>query len=331
MLYLVSQRRIFIPIFALFAIIITVFGCTPDDHLATKILVVPHEEVWGIYELDLTNLAVRLIYSTQEEIQSSALRLNSTGNKLVFAQKVNGSADTDLEIFSIGYDGNDLRRITDNGYWDLYPVWSPKGDRIAFLSQRETDLDIYVMDVDGSNVQKLYDSGTHDADIDWADNTIVYTSDFVICRMNSNGTANKQVTNPSGEGEWGQANLPKGDYDPRLSRDGKRIVFERLEDNNNPNGGYNLFIINTDGTGETRFTDNSYSQGIANWSHKGDKVVYVVAAIEGEGKYDMYIINSDGTGNHNITPSYFPSDFLCYSPTFSSDDSKILFIGRWWK
>jgi len=227
-------------------------------------------------------------------------------------------------------DGSDLRRITNNGFWDLYPAWSPDGGQIAFLSKREKDLDIYVMDADGSNVRRLHDSGFHDADIDWAGDTIVFTSQFAIWCMAADGTRVTRVTSPPGLGEWGQANLPKGDYDPRLSPDDNKIVFERLEDVGDPNGGYNLFVIEPDGTGETRLTGNSYSQGIANWSHSGDRIVYVVAAIAGEGKYDMYVINSDGTNNHNVTPSYFPPNFLCYSPVFSSDDSKVFFIGQWW-
>ena len=40
-----------------------------------------------------------LVYSTPSGIYSSALRLNSAGDKLVFAQKVDGTSDNNLEIF----------------------------------------------------------------------------------------------------------------------------------------------------------------------------------------------------------------------------------------
>ncbi|OGO37716.1 MAG: hypothetical protein A2147_00750 [Chloroflexi bacterium RBG_16_57_8] len=267
----------------------------------------------------------------RSEIYSSALRLNNSGDRLVFAQKVNGSADTDMEIFSIAPDGSDLRRLTDNSFFDLYPAWSPDGGHIAFLSMREKDLDIYVMGADGSDTRKLFDSGSHDADIDWAGDSIVFTSGFAIWRMTADGTGAVRVTNPPGRGEWGEAKLPKGDYDPRLSRDGERIVFERLEDVNNPHGGYNMFTVRADGTGEARLTDSSYSQGLASWSHFGNRIAYVVAAIGVEGKYDIYVVNSDGTDNRDITPSYFPPGFLCHSPVFSRDDAKIFFIGQWWR
>jgi len=310
---------------------ILVSSCVVDSLSEQGDKTVPRGKDWGIYELDLSSLDTRLIYSTTNEIFSSDLRLNNTGNKLVFAQKIGGQADTDTEIFTLEITGQNLSRITDNNFWDLYPTWSPDGIQIAFLSKRDQDLDIYIMNADGSGDRKLYNSGSHDADIDWAGNSLVFTTGFSIWKIKDDGTQPVKVTEPQGRGEWGDANLPKGDYDPRLSFDGKKIVFERLENITHPNGGYNLFSINLDGTEETRLTDNYYSQGIASWSHSGDKIVYVVAAIGGVGKYDIYMINSNGTENHNITPSYFPPEFLCYSPIFSKDDSKIFFIGQWWK
>jgi len=306
-------------------------GCAGSSSPQPVAKTVPQQAEWGIYELELSTQDVRLVYSTPYEIQSSALRLNKAGDKLIFAQKIEGSSDNNFEICSIDVDGSNLRRLTENSFWDLYPAWSPDGTKIAFLSKRDHDLDIYLMDKNGDNVQKLYDSGDNDADIDWAGNSLVFTSQFAIWRMKEDGTQPIRITNPPSRGEWGQANLPKGDYDPRLSYDGNRIVFERLEDTTLSNGGYNLFVVNLDGTGETRLTDNNYAQGLANWSHSGERIVYVVAAIGGVGKYDMYMINSDGNDNHNITPYYFPADFLCHSPVFSKGDARIFFIGQWWQ
>ena len=291
---------------------------------------VPREGKYGIYVLDLATEKVRLVYSTDDEIYTSALRLNAQGETLVFAQKTDGSSDESTEIFTIDVDSQNLRRLTDNGYWDVYPAWSPDGTRIAFLSQRESDFDIYMMNADGSGEQLFYDSGLHDGDIDWAGDTIVFTSGFKIWSIKDDGTGVTQVTNPAGVGQWGQANLPIGDYDPRLRSDGLKVVFERLEDPESVHGDYNIFSVNIDGTDETRLTSTGYAQGLASWSHTGDRIVYGVAAVGEEGKYDMYLMDSDGSNNRNITPEYFASDFLCYSPMFSLDDSEIYFIGQWY-
>lgn len=291
---------------------------------------VPQQGTWGIYALDLASGDVELVYGTTDEIYASALRLNNAGDRFVFAQKTGGDANENLEIFTLGTDGSGLRRITDNRFWDLYPAWSPDGNSIAFLSKRDMDLDIYVMNSDGSDERKLYDSGDNDADIDWAGNRIVFTTGFRIWGMDDDGTHAVPITAPANSGQWGTANLPIGDYDPRLSQDGAKVVFERLEDPNAANGAYNLFVINSDGTGETRLTNTGFAQGLASWSRSGQKIVYVVAAINGQGKYHIYMMNADGTDNRDIIPDYFPPGFLCHSPIFSKDDSKIYFIGQWW-
>jgi Tol biopolymer transport system component len=325
------------PVFV-FIIIATIFfavssGCKENGVIPSPSpnQTVPHQGKWGIYELDLGTLNLNLIYSTPNEIYTSALRLNAEGDRFVFAQKADGNSDDNLEIYTIETNGQGLTRLTNNSFFDLYPAWSTDDTRIAFLSRRGGDLDIYVMNADGGNTSRLYDSGSNDADIDWADGNVVFTSQFAIWKINDDGTQPVQITNPPDRGQWGKANLPAGDYDPRLSPDGKKVVFERLEDTSQPNGGYNIFVINVDGTGETRLTDSSYAQGLASWSHSGNRLVYMVAAINGQGKYDIYMMNSDSTANRNITPGYFPANFLCYSPIFSKDDSKIFFIGQWWE
>jgi len=148
---------------------------------------VPHEGKYGIYVLDLATEKVELLYSTDNEIYTSALRLNAQGETLVFAQKTDVN-DESTEIFTIDFDGQNLLRLTDNSYWDLYPAWSPDSMRIAFLSERNKDLDIYMINADGSNQHLFYDSGSHDADISWAGNTIVFTSGFKVWLIKDEGT-----------------------------------------------------------------------------------------------------------------------------------------------
>jgi Tol biopolymer transport system component len=290
---------------------------------------VPHEGRWGIYSLDRISNETKLIYSSMDKI--STLILNNGGDKFAFAQIIGGNDENNEELYTMAINGNNLTRLTDNNYLDVYPAWSPDDSRIAFLSKRDTDLDIYVMNADGSNITKLYDSGYNDADINWVGNKISFTRNSRIWIMNDDGTGSFQITNPPRAGQWGNANLPFGDYDPRFSPDGTKIIFERLVDDTSPYGNYNFYIINSDGSGETALTNNGYTQGLASWSHSGSKFVYIVSAIADAGKYNIYEMNAEGTGNQNITPDYFPSLFLCHEAVYSPDDSKIFFIGEWWE
>ncbi len=71
------------------------------------------------------------------------------------------------EIYIIDADGSNIIRLTHNSADDMFPVWSPDGSRIAFVSYRdektelanlEGNTEIYIMNSDGSNVTKLTDS-----------------------------------------------------------------------------------------------------------------------------------------------------------------------------
>ena len=291
-------------------------------------LVVPHEDRWGIYRLDIDTQMINLLFSSPIEIAS--LRLNNAGDRFVFSQKTSGESNTNEEIFTLSTDGNDLRRITQNTTWDLYPAWSPDGSRIAYLSQTASNLDIFIMNADGSNAKLLYGSSSNEADIDWRGESIVFSKDSSIWIMQSDGSGVRQVTNPPRGGEWGKANLPFGDYDPRISPDGTRVIFERLVEDQSPHGNYDLFIVDIDSSKEFQLTHSGYSQGLASWSNSGEQIVYIVAAIGSTGHYDLYLMKADGTENRNITPQYFPPEFICHWAIFSNDDTAIYFIGEWW-
>ena len=303
---------------------ISLIGCSKKQ---TK-KEIPHEKRFGIYSLDLNAQNTELIYSSDEKI--SALHLNNANSEFAFYKKIDGTSDKHEEIFSLNFDGTNLVRLTNNKVQDAYPIWSPDDKEIAWLSFQKT-LDIYKMQRDGSDQKLLYDSGGHDADISWQGNKIAFTRNSQIWLMNSDGTNARQITNPPKAGQKNNANLPFGDYDPRLSPDGTKIVFERLENDASKHGNYNIYTINPDGTNETRLTNNGYSQGLANWSPDGKKLAYLVSAINEEGKYDIYAMNADGSDNENITPDYFPANFLCHSPVFSKDNSIIYFVGEWWE
>jgi Tol biopolymer transport system component len=322
-----SSRASLLLILTIAAVLVA--GCPAKTNPSAK-RTVPHQADWGIYALDLSTQEVDLIWSCNETI--AHLCLNHAGDEFAFSRKSGGTQDSNEEIFAIGVDGTGLRQLTGNSYRDLYPCYSPDDAKIAFLSWPSSTLDIYVMNSDGSSEKLLYDSGSHDADINWGSGgRIAFTRNSQIWTMKDDGSDARQVTSPPKAGQWGNANLPFGDYDPRFSPDASRIAFERLEADTSSHGNYNLYVMDSSGTGETKLTDTGYSQGLASWSHSGDKLAYIVAAIGSEGKYDIYMMNYDGSNAKNITPEYFSSSFLCHSAMFSKDDSKVYFTGQWYK
>jgi Tol biopolymer transport system component len=331
-----AQKRVILLGLLVAALVVGMLALPPGSLFPDR-RSVPRESPWGIYALDPTTGALELLYASSTKL--TRIRLNAVGDCLVFSKRITSDPagcvlegtpiDRCLEICSVRVDGSGFQRLTDDTFMDLCPSWSADDSQIAFLSFRD-DLDLFTMQADGSNPLQLYDSGSHDSDLHSSGNTIVFTRSSQIWRMNGDGTQITQVTTPPRAGEWGDAVLPFGDYDPNVSPDGTQIVFERLVDDQTPHGNYDLYVINSDGSGEIALTHTGYTQGLPAWAHSGEQIVYVVSAIGLEGHYDIYRINADGSDNHNLTPAYFPGDFLCHDPIFSIDDSHIFFIGEWY-
>jgi Tol biopolymer transport system component len=59
-------------------------------------------------------------------------------------------------------------QLTQNPGADLWPVWSPDGQRIAFVSERDNSSgEVYVMSADGSDVRRLTDNDLSEAMLAW--------------------------------------------------------------------------------------------------------------------------------------------------------------------
>jgi Tol biopolymer transport system component len=290
---------------------------------------VPKSERWGIYSLDLSDQRTSLIYSTPMSIGQIAL--NPKGDALAFSMAFGGNRLEDSEIYCMHLDSGEISRLTDNWYHDSYPVWSPDGTQIAYLSWPGETLDVYRMDKNGDNKQMLYDSGYADADIDWKGEDIVFTRNSEIWIMKSDGSDPVPVTRPPRAGEKGKANLPFGDYDPRIRPGGTDILFERLVDDRSAHGNYDLFLVRMDGTGLVQLTQTSYTQGLASWCPTGDCALFIVTAIQDAGKYDLYWLDTTSQETRNITPDYFPGSLLIHQAIFAQDNQHILFIAEWWQ
>ncbi len=291
-----------------------------------------HVGQYGIYSFDQISGEVNLLYSSDDPIRK--ICQDPSGDEIVFRLDFGDDQFTDSEICVINSDGSGYRRLTSNSWLDAYPSWSPDASRILYLSwpdHPDNTMDIFLMDPDGQNQEELYDSGFHDGDPCWEGGKIVFTRENQIWIMNSDGTGAEQLTYYELAGQQGSADLPFGDYDPRLNPSATLVCFDRMVDDQVPSGNYDFYTILPDGAGETAITDTGYSQFMAEWSRAGDRLVFLLAAIEGVGFYDIYTMNPDGSDVINITPADWPPDFLCMYPVYSWDDSRILFVGQWWE
>jgi Tol biopolymer transport system component len=80
--------------------------------------------------------------------------------------------------------------------------------------------------------------------------------------------------------------------DPMYSPDGLKLVFISTHD-----GDPEIFIMNADGTGIKKLTDNSAVDAAPSWSPDGGKIVFTS---DRSGAFELYRMNSDGSQQQMI-------------------------------
>lgn len=76
------------------------------------------------------------------------------GQRIAFALFGTGPGEperTIFDIFVMDAVGKNLQKLTHDPRPDSWPAWSPDGQKIAFVSDRDRNMEIYVMDADGKN------------------------------------------------------------------------------------------------------------------------------------------------------------------------------------
>ncbi len=98
----------------------------------------------------------------------SAPALSPDGKQVAFAvTTVNEEENSShTEIYLMNVDGSDLRQLTDNEKSSSSPKWSPKGDQLAFLHDKQ----IWIFDKDMKEPHQLTDHYTGAGSFEWAPN-----------------------------------------------------------------------------------------------------------------------------------------------------------------
>ncbi len=180
---------------------------SPDG---TQITFSRNGNIWmGSVTIDGTPVSIsdlrQLTFLEQQDASLSSW--SPDGTQIVFASQMGDPHGTSSyydpnsgEIYLINSDGTGLVNLTDDGFEDNAPDWSPDGSRIVFTSARDGDYEIYSMDPDGGNVQQLTDDPASDVSPSWSPDgsLIAFASDrdgnYEIYIMQADGSLQTRLT-----------------------------------------------------------------------------------------------------------------------------------------
>jgi hypothetical protein len=168
---------------------------------------------------------------------------------------------------------------------DFGPAWSRDGSYIAFTSGTSgLGSVITIMLSDGtSRVPIANFPGASNPDWSPDGSTIVFNLTNAIWTYNRITQSGHRLTEST------------GDSRPRYSPDGTKIVFQ-----SNRDGQPDIYVMNSDGSAQTRLTNNAAWDTAPAWSPDGTKILFT-SLRDDVMTPALYVMNADGSSQTRVT------------------------------
>jgi TolB protein len=301
--------------------------CDPTNaHCVPAIAFTSTRDAFGEIYLMTTNTDGTVINArdpirvTDNDVVDTFPQLSPDGKRIVFDSNrdVPGQPINISDLFLMKADGNDQTRLIRGSS----ATWSPDGKYIAFHRSASgmglpikddpgaatIDSDIFVMrvpDLDGDlidepTITNITNSQAYvDDDPNWSPDgqKIVFTRHGVNDDHMNSTTAEICVLNlETGEAQCHLGDNGEEERAPVWSPNGTRIAYMCRSGIRGGNA-FEICVMNADGMGRVRLTDNSVFEATGTWSLDGTKIVFQ----RNVGGQQLWIMNADGTDQTQLT------------------------------
>ncbi len=187
----------------------TVPAALPRAMIGNIIFRSDRQETTEFYMLDLT--ASRLVWVTQAWPFNLAQRNEMRSSNGRYRVLVQNDAVGVPQVFVQDAEFNNTRQITNGSGWSFDPAFSPRGDRIAYVSQNPGNDEIYTIGVDGSDMRRLTsNSWEWDKHPSWSPDG----SQIVFWSNRDTGRRQLWIMNADGSNQRLLIGSPYQDWDP---------------------------------------------------------------------------------------------------------------------
>lgn len=290
---------------------------TPSDGwIAFNVSGSDHE---GIYTVDAQGINLHAII-TGNEIYTNPV-WSQDGKTIYFLSDLR-SVSGILEIYRIGVENNELRRLTFDQYYDSNLALAPDGRKLAYISGHphgdSIQRDIYeILTQNGAALPQLTNDPLYELTLSWSPDGKMIA--FLVLRENTLKFGDLYVMAVDGSNPQ---HLTSGLVllsTPSWSPDGSQIVISMER-----NGNADLFLVNVDGSGMTRFTATGTQESHPVWSPHSQLILYEAA--DADGSLNIYRINSSGQEVMQLTDEPRHANDISYQSIWSPDGQHIAYV-----